>query len=385
MTDQTSSNVIEEYFEGEAIGLEAEPVGDGAEEHKPWDPNRIRVTTKSFSLRHVLDLIDEKGLELAPDFQRNRVWKARRKSRLIESILLQIPLPAFYFAEDADGMMRVVDGQQRLSTVREFVRGTSSDRFVLADLEYLGERLEGKGFADLEPALQRRLHNTQIVVHVIDPSTPPDVTFNIFHRINTGGIPLNAQEVRHCMSKQRSRDFLRRCAENQEFHRATGGSLRSNLRMGDRELVLRFCAFRLCGVEEYRKAGGMDAFLLQVTRQLDDPTTVSDIALVELEREFRGAMTNAWHVFREHAFRKFDPAGQTYRNPINRSLFECWSVALADYPEGDIIARREAIRNVAGRLIWEDFDYHDAITSSTGDPVSVEYRHEKAREAARTS
>jgi hypothetical protein len=384
MTDQTNASVIEEYYEGEAIGLESETVGDGADEHKPWDPDRIRVTTKNFSLRHVLDLIEEKGLELAPDFQRNRVWKARQKSRLIESILLQIPLPAFYFGEDADGMMRVVDGQQRISTVREFVRGTGDDRFVLTDLQYLGERLEGKGSVDLEPVLKRRLHNTQIVVHVIDPSTPPDVTFNIFDRINTGGTPLNAQEVRHCMSKQRSRDFLRRCAETEEFAQATGGSLRSNLRMGDRELVLRFCAFRRCGIEDYRAAGGMDAFLLQVTRQLDDPGSVSDTELAELEHEFRLAMVNAWYVFHEHAFRKYHPREMARRNPINRSLFDCWSVALADYQESDIMARAEAIRRTADELMLEA-DYFDAITSSTGDPANVAYRHEKTREAARAS
>ena len=81
-------------------------------------------------------MIDDGDLELAPDFQRNTVWKARQKSRLIESILLQIPLPAFYFAEDANGMMRVVDGLQRLSTVRSYVRGEPTD-FALSGLEYL--------------------------------------------------------------------------------------------------------------------------------------------------------------------------------------------------------------------------------------------------------
>jgi hypothetical protein len=117
------TSVIEETFENMPTGVEAERDDEQPEITRPWNPDDIRVGTKQFSLRNILDLIDEDGLELAPDFQRNTVWKSRQKSRLIESILLQIPLPAFYFAEDANGMMRVVDGLQRLSTVRSYVRG----------------------------------------------------------------------------------------------------------------------------------------------------------------------------------------------------------------------------------------------------------------------
>ncbi|WP_250285528.1 GmrSD restriction endonuclease domain-containing protein [Frankia sp. CiP1_Cm_nod2] len=196
-------DVREEYFDNMATGVEAEFDGEQPGIARPWDPDDIRVGTKQFSLRNILDLIDDGDLELAPDFQRNKVWKARQKSRLIESILLQIPLPAFYFAEDTSGMMRVVDGLQRLSAVHSYVRGRQQ-AFALTDLEYLGSA-EKKRFEELAPALRRRINNAQIVVHVIDPTTPPDVKYDIFKRINTGGTPLNAQEIRHCMSRKRSR------------------------------------------------------------------------------------------------------------------------------------------------------------------------------------
>ncbi|RAO52730.1 hypothetical protein LUPAC06_05591 [Micromonospora saelicesensis] len=379
MTDQTPGVPSEELFEGEATGLEIEDASEGAGSHTPWDPNKIRVTTKTFSLRNVLDMIDEKSLELAPDFQRNRVWKARQKSRLVESILLQIPLPAFYFAEDADSMMRVVDGLQRLSTIKDFVRGEDRERFALTDLEYLHDE-QGKVFAELLPALQRRLHNTQIVVHVIAPTTSPEVTYNIFKRINTGGTPLNAQEIRHCMSRSRSRDFLRRCAETEEFVAATQGSLRANVRMGDREVVLRFCAFRLRSVADYKQADSIDSFLLKATRQIDDPHQVNDIQLADLEASFRRAMRNAQIVFGEHAFRKWE-WGQQGRNPINRALFETWSVALADLTESDVTPRAEAIRSAARDLMTDSY-YFSAITTATGDPRKVEYRMQKTIEAA---
>jgi len=129
---EVETEVREEYFENAPTGVEVES-DDQAGIDRPWNPSDIRVSTKQFSLRNILDLIDEGDLELAPDFQRNQVWKARQKSRLIESILLQIPLPAFYFAEDTNGMMRVVDGLQRLSTVHSFVRG-GKNSFVLTTL-----------------------------------------------------------------------------------------------------------------------------------------------------------------------------------------------------------------------------------------------------------
>ena len=159
--------VVEEHFLNEPTGVEAEQDDALVEIEHPWQPDQIRVTTKNFSVRNILDMIGEGSLELAPDFQRNAVWKDRQKSRLIESLLLQIPLPAFYFAEDGDGLMRVVDGLQRLSTVRDFAK---QDGFRLRDLEYLAD-VEGQRFLDLPAQWRRRINNTQIVVHVIDPLT----------------------------------------------------------------------------------------------------------------------------------------------------------------------------------------------------------------------
>ena len=216
---QTDQSLHEEYDENEATGVELEEEAEAFEDIKrPWNPESIRVSTKTFSMRNILDLLEEGSLDLAPDFQRLQVWKLRQKAQLIESLLLQIPLPAFYFAEDADGSMRVVDGLQRLSTVRDFVRGGKDERggFRLRELEYIAD-VEGKRFADLPAPWQRRIFNTQIVVHVIDPATPAPVKYDIFRRINTGGTPLNAQEIRHCMSKSRSRDFLKRCVQSSEF------------------------------------------------------------------------------------------------------------------------------------------------------------------------
>ncbi|GGK73323.1 DUF262 domain-containing protein [Streptomyces flaveus] len=377
--EQEAPGVVEDVFDGLATGVEVE--GDGGADAaivRPWDPASIRVTTNQFSLRNILDMIDEGSLELAPDFQRGQVWKIDQKSRLVESVLLQIPLPAFYFAEDSDGAFRVVDGLQRLSTLHAFVRG-GEQGFRLKGLEYLREN--DKGFADLPVQWQRRIFNTQLVVNVIDPTTPPDVMYDIFKRINTGGTPLNAQEIRHCMSRKRSRDILKIMTSMVEFNTATNG-MGGHIRMNDREMALRFAAFWLLGMDAYMERPAMDSFLERATRLLDNEKEVPDERVIELYEAFRAAMSNAHLLFGEYTFRKW-PEGVTWRNPINRALFETWSIALAPYDPADLEGRRTAIVAAARRRMSRDIDYLDAITSSTSDRRRVDYRFRAAAEDAK--
>lgn len=366
--------ITEEHFLDTGTGVEAETEAeDGPPEiARPWDPEQIRVNTKQFSLRNALDMIEDGSLELAPDFQRGRVWKPRQKSRLIESVLLQIPLPAFYFAEDTDGLMRVVDGLQRLSTIHDFVRGGDERGFELKGLEYLQGAVENKRFEDLPAPWKRRIHNTQIVANVIDPTTPSDVMYDIFKRINTGGTPLNAQEIRHCMSKDRSRTILRRMTSTAEFNAATN-NLGGHIRMNDREMALRFAAFWLMGTDGYAQYAAMDPFLQRTTTMLDNEKDVTEARVEDLVAAFRKAMVNARLVFAEQAFRKW-PLESSGRNPINRALFEAWSIILARYEAGDLERRREAIVNAARFLMTNDYQYLEAITSSTGDVRRVMLR-----------
>lgn len=360
-----------------ALDVEVEDV-DFPEIERPWNPESIRVTTKSFSLRNVVDLIDESALDLAPDFQRLRVWKPVQKAQLIESILLQIPLPAFYFAEDNDGVLRVVDGVQRLSTVHDFVRGGPGRNafFTLNGLEYI-EDVIGKKFTDLPPLWQRRLYNTQIIAHVIDPTTPRPVMYDIFRRINTGGTPLNAQEIRHCMSRQRSRDFLLRLTQLGEFDTATSGLLKNQRRMIDREVALRFVAFSLKSADSFANET-MEEYLMAATERLDDPSMISDEDLDALVDAFRTGLTRAHRVFGEHAFRKW-PINDDRRKPFNRALFESWVVELAntDIDVTDEVAR--TIRDKARGAMSNDPIYIASVTASTGDRRRVRMRFDMAR------
>ncbi len=350
----------------------------------PWDPEDIRVSTHNFSLRNMIDLIAEGGLDLAPDFQRLQVWNQVQKVQLIESVLLQIPIPAFYFAEDADGVMHVVDGVQRLSTINDFVTGGSNQNggFPLNGLEYL-DAVKGKRFNDLPAVWQRRIYNTQIVAHVIEPATPPAVMYDIFRRINTGGTPLKAQEIRHCVSKKRSRDFLKDLAETASFEIATDGKLQNHRRMVDRELALRFVAFWYCGPDLYSREDSLESFLLAATRLLDDQNSIDDRVLEEIKDAFESGLTLAHEVFGKYAFRKW-PNDIDRLSLINRALFETWTVELARAERLAVQNNANKIRRVAREGMTSDHQYINSISSGTGSVRAVRTRFEKTRDFIRS-
>jgi hypothetical protein len=356
--------------------FESEEAGASSGPTKPWDPAQIRVSTKNFSLRQVIDEIKDGTIDLAPDFQRDYVWKALQKTRLIESILLGIPLPAFYFDAATDGSYKVVDGVQRLSTIRDFAGGLFK---LTEDLEYLTD-LSDRRFGELGAPLVRRFHTTQIVVHVIEPTSPLELKYDIFKRLNTGGTPLTPQEIRHCMSKPRSRQFLGRLVRLPSFRSAT--NLKPAKRMEDQELALRFTAFfRLVRTgrniyEKYAAHETLDGFLLQTMADLDNPSKVGDEELNVIEQSFDRAMKNATLVFKSHAFRKW--TSDDARGPLNRALFETWSVALAGIDEAQAQACGAKIREKVKKKLAEEPDYSASVTVGTGKLTQVKTRFEAA-------
>ncbi|MCX2564709.1 DUF262 domain-containing protein [Acetobacter thailandicus] len=353
----------------------------------PWDPGKIRITTMNFTLREIFSQIEEKDIDLSPDFQREYVWKERQKTRLIESILLGIPLPAFYFNQSNTGDYQVVDGVQRLSTVALFMRG--EHRLSGNDLEYLSD-LNDLTFIELDPPSIRRFKSAQIVVHVIEPQTPDEVKYDIFNRVNTLGSPLSAQEIRHAMSGPRSRAFLKELSESNVFDLATErfywkktselGSVRNSGRMSNRELVLRFCAFRESSIEHYRSFPSLDSFLVNFLKWIDAPEHAENTEnhLVRLARDFERAMIAANKILGSAAFRRSVNKGNR-RGPINRAVFEAQANALADYKLQELMPFQRDISK-AFQDAFYDPEYVRAVTVSTGDPYRVAYRLTRTRE-----
>lgn len=381
-----AEKAIDLFPEVQVESIEVEETEGDEANYRPWDPKHIRITTKNFTIREIFTQIVERDLDLAPDFQRSFVWKSKQQIRLIESILLGIPLPAFYFNQDSSGEHQVIDGVQRLTTINLFM----SDSLVLEEqyMEYL-KPLQGLSYSTLDPATRRRFSGTQIVAHVIEPQTPDEVKYDIFNRVNTGGTPLNAQEIRHCMSRTRSREFLSSLVETDYFDQATGYIFVSNVldsngeyirdskRMSDREMALRFCAFRSFSPELYSQAASLDSYLLEYTRYLD--TKCEDSELAELASVFENAMRNSITVLGGAAFRRFS---SSRKGPVNRAIFESQALALADYDIDDLLVHEEQIFDGFISL-FDNVEYDNAVKSGTGDVLKIQRRLEIPREMIR--
>lgn len=286
-----------------------------------YDPDEINIFTREPTIEQLLRRIDEEALDLAPDFQRHaNIWKDDAKSRLIESLLIRIPLPAFYIDATDEDKWLVVDGLQRLSALKQFM---SDKALRLCGLEYL-TNLEGKTYDEIERRYQRRIEETQVTVYLIEKGTPPEVKYNIFKRINTGGLPMTPQELRHALNPGKATKFLAQLATSNEFQQVTKLSKLRKMRMDDREFILGFLAFTLTSYKNYQS----EKRNLFLSKALSKVNNMSEQELQVIENNFTKAMVAAWQIFGKNAFRKISQH-QTKMFPINKALFEVWSVNLS--------------------------------------------------------
>ena len=340
---------------------------------EPFDPSKIRVDTKHPQMAALIRRIKEQEINLEPDFQRSAgIWNEGTQSRLIESMLIRIPLPAFYMDASDDNYWLVVDGLQRLTAITRFV---IKQDLELSGLEFLTE-YNGKRFPDLPRSLQRRIEETEIVVYQIQPSTPERVKFDIFRRINTGGAPLSGQEIRHALNqKGEAPKFLEKLAKSSEFKTATANGVAPK-RMDDRECVLRFMTFCLFSPEAY-KENNFDAFLNQAMADLNEK---SKNELKVLEDRFLRSMRSAHKIFGWDAFRKrYDKVAT--RHPINKALFETWSVNLNALSDGDIdylVSRKDTLIEEFIKEMY-NAEFEKSVTQGTGSVKRVKMRSSTVR------
>lgn len=305
-------------------------INDGASleaKLKPFDQTKIDITMKPMTLDLIINRLRNGEIDLMPDFQRKQgLWDSEKKSRLIESLILRIPLPAFYFDGSNDENWLVIDGLQRLTAIKEFF---IDETLKLENLEFLTD-YNSCTYKSLPRTYTRRMEETQIIAYIINPGTPTSVKYNIFKRINTAGIQLEPQEIRHALYQGPATELLKSMAKDEMFLLATGGSIKTD-RMADREFALRFIAFKVLGIERYE--GIIDDYLNETMEYLNN---CGEDELHELETQFNKAMKLSLEVFGEHAFRKMFSRESKRKNPINRALFECWSVHFSELSDAEI-------------------------------------------------
>lgn len=371
--------------------------------YDPFDPEEISINTKPFTMETCLRRLTQGTINLNPDFQRQEVWTIDKKSRLIESLMLKIPIPMFYVSGDEKGILIVVDGLQRISTIRDFILGKKylesndekdkGDGFKLQDLEFWKE-YEGKNFKGLPTHIVNRILETEFTITIINPSTPEEVRRNIFKRINTGGLPLSSQEIRNALYIGHASKLLNDLASLNIFKQATDNSIK-NLRMEDKELILRFVSFLVRRHTSFTKAVSVDNWLsdtmiiINALPNLDsrdlkkqtskqnstiDIKSIVPLSVDSIKESFILAMRRAHKLFGSHAFRKSYPGKR--RTPINKSLFETWGVLLSEITGeqfNNLYKRKDEMMLDYQRLI-NDNDFVIIISRDSMKPTSVRKR-----------
>lgn len=322
----TSNLVVKETFENVEIDSSKHEL-----KKQPLNPADIKFTTDSISIYSLMKRISRNAINLYTDFQRlQNLWSDEAQSRLIESLLVKFPIPAFYFDCSKDDNWLVIDGLQRISTINKFY----NDGFELKKLEFLPD-LEGKVFSQLSPALQGRIEETNVTALKLLAGTPIRVKYSLFERINTEGKPLKPQELRHAVnsfSGGKPSKYIEKLSQIKIFKEIWG--MRPKDRMQDRETVLRYVAFRLNSYEEY--GNSMKDFL---DSSMSKIYKTSDFTLDKIEKEFGDSLVLCNQLFGESAFKISDSKNK--KTLFNYPLFEIFTTAFAkiDSKERNIIWR----------------------------------------------
>lgn len=360
MTEQQAAVELEEI---EGIGSPDD------EAHGEYPLDTMLIRSENRTIHDVLRRISQGQFIMDPDFQRDFIWPIDKQSKLIESVLMRIPLPVFYIAENKDGKMVVVDGLQRLSTFRNFV-----DEGMRLRLPGHPD-LNGKQFTDLDSKFKNRIEDCNLTLYVIDSKAPERARLDIFDRVNSG-VPLSRQQMRNCLYMGQATRFLKEEAERPLFQEATGGSL-NRAQMRDREFINRFCGFRLFSLDDYR--GDMDLFLSETLKRMN---TLDQATLDALSAQLRTGLTNNLNLFGRYAFRKHASDQEGRRGFINASLWDVMSTGLAKYDE-DTVRKNETALLVEFYDLLDDADFNDAITLGTNQANRVKQRFEMANQMFR--
>ena len=335
---------------------------------KPFNPNEIDVDISTVNLGSLIEQLENDEIDLQPDFQRAAdVWDNVKKSRLIESILLGLPLPSFYFSEDpVSQKLSIIDGLQRICAIRDFVL-KEDEPLKLEGLQFL-KNFEGLTFSQLARPEVKRIKSLKITMNTLRKGTPLDVKYIIFQRVNTAGEPLTPQEMRHALNQGPAAIFIKELANMESFKKATNYSVKSK-RMQDRDFVNRFVAFFI-GYQDYM--GDLDMFLNDKMGELNKmtPAQRNDIRV-----SFDKAMECCYEIFKKDTFRKRYKITDK-RKPISKSVYDTLSVNIAwlsDEEQHLLLKNAEEFK--AGMIrLFNDEKFNFSISTGTGQKYNVEQR-----------
>lgn len=336
-------------------------------------PADVNISQRPMNVYNLMERLENDEIDLSPVFQRRaNLWPLEQQSRLIESLMLKIPIPTFYFNATDDDKWVIIDGLQRLSAFKNFLVGNKdgSGRMVkepLRGLQYL-EEFDGITFDELPRQYMRRIKETSIVAYTVEKGTPDGVVYNIFQRINTGGLQLTPQEIRQALYGGQATELIKELAETREFLEATQDSI-STKRMADREYVNRFIAFTELDYQADYK-GNIDQFLIKGLKKVNSYKDKKQIK--RIRDSFIQTMKYSQCIFGRYAFRKYNE--EMRRGPINKALFESWSLVLSELDAEQLeslVKQKEKVISKFGKLLQKPSFSQDL---KAGDSNSVARR-----------
>ncbi|MDM8532091.1 DUF262 domain-containing protein [Anaerolineales bacterium HSG25] len=337
-----------------------------------WEAKQRELITSvvDYNLATLTDLIENKEINLIPGYQRRFRWDQVRKSRLLESFLMNVPVPPIFLNEDAYGTYSIIDGKQRLSAIADYLR----DAFPLEGLEVFGD-INGRYYSDLPPTLQRVLRTRPTLrAIIILRQSDQDIKFEVFHRLNTGGVSLNPQEIRNNLFPGSLNDLIMELSITPLFHRLLGVKKkeRSSVyqEMRDAEFVLRFFTFK----DTWQTfKGGMKRHMDEFMSTYQD----SDEAhLRKMRSDFLRTVKTVFNAFGDKAMRRWQPQKKSWRNQILAALFDAQMLACYKFSPSDFEGKTSEIQEALPKL-FEDSTFAGAIQGPTNTPSYVRNRIEK--------
>jgi hypothetical protein len=334
----------------------------------PRGERNLRTQAYDMSISDLVAKITEGDIVLDPDYQRKYVWDEKRASLLIESILLNVPIPVVYVAEDEDGKWDVVDGLQRLNSLKRFF----GNEFKLKGLEVLNE-LNRVYYKDLNPRAARILRNGILRIILIFKESHPDIKYEIFMRLNRGAVRLTEQELRNCLYRGRFNDMLHALRETPLVLRLLGIQEPDN-RMADAELLLRHFLIR-AGYD--RSSGKITTYSGNMKSSLNHyMAKVRNLSAEQTEQMKQKFLEDAEKVnlvFAEHSFQRITPNGD-FDGRINRAVMDAVLIGVGQHTSASLATGKNKVIQLLKHLINQDATFADAITIRTSDKQKMEYR-----------
>lgn len=334
-----------------------------------WEQKQRELVTSvvDYNLQGLTDLVLDKAIDLNPSYQRRLRWDERRQSKLIESFMMNVPVPPIFLNEDEYGSYSVIDGKQRITAISDFMRG----KLRLRGLDVFHE-VNGQTFDEFPSQLQRAVRTRPTLrAIIILRQSDPDVKFNVFQRLNTGGVRLNAQEIRNSAFPGPLNDAILQASVNPAFHDLLGIKVKHKSaiyqEMRDAEFVLRFLTFR----HDWRTFTGgmkrhMDYFM---ERNQKMPAAAID----ESMRDFMQTIHKVGTAFGEHAFHRWVPERETWKRQVLAALYDAQMFATQAFDEEELLGKRDELE-IGLKRLFTDGEFRLSIDAATNTPALFQNR-----------